>query len=51
MYVEPNSTVYLMKNVPLDPTYQHTVLFSSKEQQANTFLGYTTGDLTFVNQS
>lgn len=51
MYVEPNSTVYLMKNVPLDPTYQHTVLFSSKEQQANTFLGFTTSDLTFVNQS
>ena len=51
MYVEPNSTVYLMKNVPLDPSYQHTVLFSSKEQQANAFLGFTTGDLTFVNQS
>ena len=40
-----------MKNVPLDPSYQHTVLFSSKEQQANAFLGFTTGDLTFVNQS
>ena len=51
MYVEPNSTVYLMKNVPLDPTYQHTVLFSSRQVQAQTFLGYTEAGLTFENQS
>lgn len=51
MYVEPNSTVYLMKNVPLDPTYQHTVLFSSRDSQANTFLGFTEAGLTFENQS
>lgn len=51
MYVEPNSTVYLMKNVPLDPTYQHTVLFSSRQAQAQTFLNFTEAALTFENQS
>lgn len=51
MYVEPNSTVYLMKNVPLDPTYQHTVLFNSRENQAAVMLTYTEAGLQFENQS
>lgn len=51
MYVEPNSTVYLMKNVPLDPTYQHTVLFSSKAAQEQAFMQFTSADLTFENMS
>lgn len=51
MYVEPNSTVYLMKNVPLDPTYQHTVLFSSRENQATVMLTYTEAGLIFEKQS
>lgn len=51
MYVEPNSTVYLMKNVPLDPTYQHTVLFASRENQAAVMLTYTEAGLIFENQS
>ena len=51
MYVEPNSTVYLMKNVPLDPTYQHTVLFSSKAAQEQAFMQFTSTELTFENLS
>lgn len=51
MYIEPNSTVYLLKNVPLDPTYEHTVLFSSREAQASAFLEFTEVGLTFENQS
>ena len=51
MYVEPNSTVYLMKNVPLDPTYQHTVLFSSKAAQEQAFMQFTSAELTFENLS
>lgn len=51
MYVEPNSTVYLMKNVPLDPTYQHTVLFSSKAAQEQAFMQFTSAELTFENMS
>lgn len=51
MYVEPNSTVYLMKNVPLDPTYQHTVLFSSKAAQEQAFMQFTSSELTFENLS
>lgn len=51
MYVEPNSTVYLMKNVPLDPTYQHTVLFSSKAAQEQSFMQFTSAELTFENLS
>ena len=51
MYVEPNSTVYLMKNVPLDPTYQHTVLFSSKVAQEQAFMQFTSAELTFENLS
>ena len=51
MYVEPNSTVYLMQNVPLDPTYQHTVLFSSKAAQEQAFMQFTSSELTFENMS
>lgn len=51
MYVEPNSTVYLMKNVPLDPTYQHTVLFSSKAAQEQAFMQFASPELTFENLS
>lgn len=32
-YVTPNTTVLLMKNVPLDADYEHTIYFESPDQQ------------------
>ena len=28
MYIAPNTTIKILKNVPLDPTYDHTIYFS-----------------------
>lgn len=39
MYIEPNSTIKIYKNVPLDNTYNHTLYFSSKSAQNNFFHG------------
>ena len=33
MYIEPNSKIRIMHNVPLDNTYNHTVLFANLEAQ------------------
>lgn len=41
--VVPNSTVWLMKNVPLDVTYTHTLWFDTESDQRNTFLSNSTG--------
>lgn len=41
MYIEPNTTVKLLKNCPLDTTYEHTVYFDSTTAQANYFSGLT----------
>lgn len=38
MYVEPSTDVYILKNCPLDSSYEHTVIFESKEAQENYFL-------------
>lgn len=37
MYIAPNSDVYLLKDVPLDTTYQHTIWFDDATAQANYF--------------
>lgn len=37
MYVNPNSTIILCKNVPLDNTYQHTIYFANATAQATYF--------------
>lgn len=52
MYIEPNSTIKLYKNVPLDSTYNHTLFFQTMSQQNNYFHG--TSDIlkyTLTNQS
>lgn len=38
MYVEPSTDVYILKNCPLESSYEHTVIFESKEAQENYFL-------------
>lgn len=38
--IVPNSEVYILKNVPLEPSFDHTVWFDSPEQQATAFTTY-----------
>ena len=38
--VVPNSEVYILKNVPLEPSFDHTIWFDSPEQQATAFTTY-----------
>lgn len=38
MYVEPSTDVYILQNCPLESSYEHTVVFESKEAQASYFL-------------
>lgn len=37
MYIEPNTNIKLLKNVPLDTSYNHTIYFESSSQQAGYF--------------
>lgn len=37
MYIQPNSTIKLYKNVPLDTTYEHTLWFDNVSAQNNFF--------------
>lgn len=56
MYIIPDSTLYILRNVPLDTTYDHTLWFDTVSQQANYFsslskyrLEYARGNaLTYV---
>ena len=56
MYIIPDSTLYILRNVPLDTTYDHTLWFDTVSQQANYFsslskyrLEYSRGNaLTYV---
>lgn len=33
MYIQPNSTVFILKDVPFDNTYEHTILFNDPAEQ------------------
>lgn len=46
MYIEPNTNIKILKNVPLDKTYKHTLHFTSIEAQANYFKGMLKHNLT-----
>lgn len=46
MTFSPNSDVYLLKNVPIDPDYQHTLFFNTEAAQAQTMSGYAKYKLT-----
>ena len=39
MYIAPNSTVVILNDVPLDNNYEHTVYFTSENNQYNYFYG------------
>ena len=36
-WIEPNSTIKFLKNVPLDLTYDHTIYWNNKNDQLNYF--------------
>lgn len=56
MYIIPDSTLYILRNVPLDTTYDHTLWFDTATQQSSYFsslskyrLEYSRGNaLTYV---
>lgn len=39
MYIEPNSTIKLLRNVPMNSTYEGTMWFPDKGQQEGYFIG------------
>ena len=39
MYIEPQTNIRILHNVPLDTSYDHTIYFASQTAQANYFLG------------
>ena len=49
MYINPNSTIKILRNVPLDNTYEHTIYFASSSAQSSYFSGLA--KYTFEAQS
>lgn len=49
MYIAPNSSIYVLRNVPLDITYEHTILFPTAQAQRNYF--GTKAKYTLVNST
>ena len=49
MYIEPNTTIRLLKDCPLDTTYEHTIYFASESAQISYFQSLT--KYTLTNQS
>lgn len=41
MYIEPNTEIRILKNCPLDSTYEHTLFFYNKTAQYDYFAGLT----------
>ena len=41
MYIQPDTTVRVLQNCPLDNSYDHTIYFSSKSAQSTYFIGLT----------
>lgn len=46
MYIEPKTNIYLLKGVPFDNSYKHTMYFSGAEEQRNYFDGFIKHRLT-----
>ena len=46
MYIEPGTNIRLLKDVPLDTTYDHTIYFSSASAQSSYFMGLQKYSLT-----
>lgn len=50
MYIAPNSTIHVLKNVPLDNTYRDTILFTTESDQRAYFVSkskYTVTQYTY----
>lgn len=50
MYIEPTTNIRLLKNVPLDNTYTHTIFFSDANSQTSYFMGlqkYNLGNYSY----
>lgn len=48
-YIAPNSTVYLLHDVPLDSSYHHSIFWSSAQRQAQWFQGKCIANGAFSN--
>lgn len=46
MEIQPNSKIYILKNVPLDTTYDHTLYFANSTSQYNYFYSKVKHTLT-----
>lgn len=49
MYIQPDSDVYLLSSVPLDPTYEHTVLWADAETQEAWFTSHASHHFSNVS--
>lgn len=45
-YIQPNTDIYILSNIPLNKGYEHTVYYSDKDTQANAFMRYQKHHLT-----
>lgn len=41
MYIEPNTNIRILRQAPVDPEYNNTLLFQTDAQQINYFMGLT----------
>lgn len=46
MYIEPNTEIRILRNCPLDTTYEHTIYFANEPSQSAYFKGLTKHTLT-----
>ena len=46
MYIVPNTTIYILNNIPLNKSYEHTVYYPDKDTQAQAFMKYKKYALT-----
>lgn len=46
MYIVPRTTIYILKNVPLNKSYEHTVYYPDRDTQAQAFMAYKKYSLT-----
>ena len=47
-YITPNTTVYIMRNIPLDGSYQHTIYFASESAQQNYFFSPANNKIAYT---
>lgn len=46
MYIVPNTTIYILNNIPLNKSYEHTVYYPDRDTQAQAFMAYKKYTLT-----